>query len=348
MSLDAHSAGEQPISAADLQRIDGALARHGLARRGDPHFLPNSVLNQNFRVETADGDVVVRIHRQKQGRDALELELRAIEFAAQHAIPVRRPLAASDGRYFHSIGGRFASVYPWLDASDAHRGTLTPAQSSAMGEMHGRIHAGFAGFSDSAIPPHNVNWDTEQSIADLSRVDDLIRYYPAPGDELLSIQDGLRFKLDLLESGAARPRRDFDALPAQPIHGDYHDGNVLFAGDNAILAVIDWELVRISPPVLELLRSVTFSELLEPRFLEEYLRGYSRHRRLSGEECRLGVEAFWQYRLHSTWIYNQRFIQGVRAVDSFFAPEDATLRQLADPAFRERITGDLLRYTAAR
>lgn len=347
MSLDPHSAADQQISPADLQRIDEALARHGLTRRDAPRFLPNSALNQNFHVATAERDVVVRVHRQKQERETLELELRAIEFGRQHGIPARLPLAGSDGRSFHSIGGRFVSVSPWLEAVPAHRGSLTPDQSAAMGEMHGRIHAAFANFSDPALPAPNPDWDTEQSIADLSRVDDLIRYYPAPGQELLGIQDGLRFKLELLESGAARPKSDFPALPEQPIHGDYHDGNVLFAGDNSILAVIDWELVRTGAPVLELLRSLTFSDLLAPGLLEEYLRRYAREKRFSRAECEVGVEVFWQARLHGTWIYNQRFIQGFRAVDRFFAPEDASLRRLADPAFRQWLASQLLQYTAA-
>ncbi|HEY4668553.1 MAG TPA: phosphotransferase, partial [Tepidiformaceae bacterium] len=278
------------LDAAHLARIDDALSRRGLARTGDPIPLPNSVLNQNFRVPAGDRDFVVRIHRPKTDSAKLDLEFRAIEFAGAHQIPVRPPLPAADGRYFHSSGGLFVSVYPWLDAVTARRGSITAEQSAAMGEMHGRIHLAFGSFADSALPTPNAAWDTEQSIADLSRVDDLIRYYPAPGDQLLRIQDGLRFKLELLESAAARPRIDFDALPVQSIHGDYHDGNVLFAPDGSVLAVIDWELVRLWPPVLELLRSLAFSQLLEPSLLRDYLRAYARHRQFSRAECEVGVE----------------------------------------------------------
>ncbi len=335
------------LDAAHLARIDDALSRLGLARTGEPIPLPNSVLNQNFRVPAGDRDLVLRIHRPKTGPATLELEFRAIQFASAHHIPVRPPLLAADGRYFHSIGGLLVSVYPWLDAANARRGSMTPGQAAAMGEMHGQIHAAFIDFPDTALPAAKAAWDTEQSIADLSRVDDLIRYYPAPGDDLLRIQEGLRFKLELLESGAARPRRDFDPLSIQPIHGDYHGGNVLFAPGGSVLAVIDWELVRLWSPVLELLRSVTFSQLLDPSLLREYLRGYARHQHFSRFECEVGVEVFWQYRLHSPWIYTERFIRGSRAVDHFFAPEDASLRQLADPAFRAWLTSQLLEHATA-
>jgi len=335
------------LDAARLSRIDDALARHGMTRCGEPLLLPNSVVNENFRVPADQRDVVVRIHFGKPAPGRLELERRAILFAGEHEIPVRPPLVAPDGKYFHSIGGLLVSVYPWLDATIARRGSISQRQAATMGDVQGRIHVAFRNFDDAGLPTDrdDANWDTEKSIADLSRVDDLIRYYPVAGDKLRRIQDQLRFKLELLESGAARPRGEFDSLQSQPVHGDYHDGNILLGANDTVLAVIDWELVRRVPPVLELLRSVTFSRLLEPQLLRAYLEAYARHRRLSPEECGAGAEMWWQSLLHTTWIYVERFIRGSHAVDHFFPDNAATTRQFADPEFRRWLTAQLLAFT---
>jgi Ser/Thr protein kinase RdoA (MazF antagonist) len=345
MSLE--SAPPTPIlDAAQLRRIDDALSRHGLSRRGEPVPIPNSVLNQNFRVPTTRQDVVVRLHAPKNKLDRLERERRAMLFARERGIPVRPPLTASDGRHFHSIGGLLVSVYPWLDALVPRRGSINPEQAATMGEMQGRIHRALRDFSDPELTDKS-GWDTEQSIADLSRVDDLIRYYPAPGETQLRIQEGLRFKLELLESPAARPRSDFAALPLQPVHGDYHDGNVLFAADGSVLAVIDWERVGLVPALPEVLRSVTFSLLLEPDLLTPYLQGYALHDVFPAEDCALGVEMWWQAMLHDTWIYTERFVRGVRTVDHFFADDAVRHRQFADPAYRQWLTGQVREHASA-
>lgn len=346
MSLDPHAAASADLSAPDLRRIDEALAKHALSRLGEPQFLTNSTINENFRVETSAGPHLVRVYPRDRTAERLDVEVAATLFALNRGIPVRLPLTTPGGRSYHSISGRSVAVYPWLEAGLLQRGSITPDQAAAMGDMHGRIHLAFRDYGgpEPRSGGNGSSWDTEQSIAELSRVDDLIRYYPAPGEALLRIQDQLRFKLDLLESGAARPRSHFEALAVQPTHGDYHDGNILLAGDGSILAVIDWESVGYLPPVFELLRALTLSRLLEPPLLAAYLGSYAAHRGLTLEECHLGVEMWWQSLLHDTWLYTQRYVRGVRTLDRFFPDDAAHTRRFADAAFRDWLTAQLLTH----
>ena len=63
--------------------------------------------------------------------------------------------------------------------------------------------------------------------------------------------------------------------------------------------------------------------------------GYHRHATTSAEEAELGVELWWQSRLHSTWVYRTRFIEHDRRVDRFLTkPEGTPIDWLATPSVR--------------
>jgi thiamine kinase-like enzyme len=169
----------------------------------------------------------------------------------------------------------------------------------------------------------------------------LIRYYPAPPEKQLRVQDRIRFQLELLESGAARPVSDFDALSRQTCFGDFHERQVMFRDDGTVAAVVDWEGLGWASPMWELVRSLTVSGMLPFERLRAYLRGYASNMRIRGDEAALAVEAQWQFMLHDTWSLTTRFIQGDRRPQRFFASEAEHLRMFADERFRNRLTANL-------
>src|SRR5690606_25588735 len=127
-----------------------------------------------------------------------ELEWRATRWALSRDIPVPLPEIVED-EPFVRVSGALFQLYPWVEGREAWP---EPEDAFIAGEMHGRVHGAMAYFAESELPRGGTGttWDTEESIAVLSRVDDLIRYYPAPGEARLKIQEGLRFKLETLES----------------------------------------------------------------------------------------------------------------------------------------------------
>lgn len=324
--------------------IDAALRNHGLTRHGPPRPVADSVLNDNFRVETERGPLFVRVHKETRMREAVEVEHAATAWAGANGIPVARALAGSGGATTHRIAGRFVSIHPWIEGHTLVRDRIERAGAAILGAIHGRVQAALTDFRHPALRGGRGGsaWDTEASIATLSRVDDLIRYYAAPGEEQLRIQETLRFRLDRLERGEGKPASRFAALPTGPAHGDFHERNVILGAPGAVVAVVDWEGVTLQPRVFELIRSLSFTGIVDDEaHTAAYLTGYSVAVALSPAECAMGVEMWWQSVLHDTWLFRERFIRGNRRGDRFWDEDAARVRQLAGPAYRVALARSL-------
>jgi Ser/Thr protein kinase RdoA (MazF antagonist) len=328
---------------AHRRAIDELLARYGWQRAGEPARVPNSVLNTNYRVESIGGTLFVRAHKKSRTRERLEREHEVIRWVAERGIPANPPLADGEGRSLHSISGELFAVFPWLDGVTRLPGPDELPGVELFGELHGQLHAVLRDYPLAGLPIGGTGstWDTAASIDMLGRVDDLIRYYAAPGPALLVAQDALREQLALLESGVARPASDFDALARQPCHGDYHERNVLLSPGGGVLAVVDWELVGLLPPVYEVLRAMTFMKCLDDARLDAYLRGYARHARIAPDDWGPGVELWWQSTLHDTWVFRARFIEGNLAVERFIPEKLPLLRRFADAHYRAELAARL-------
>jgi Ser/Thr protein kinase RdoA (MazF antagonist) len=335
-----------PSVAPPLAAIDDLLARYELRRGGEPTAVAGSVLNDNYRVETSEGPRFVRVHKASRSRERLEREHQVIAWAGAHGIPVNGPLADADGNTLHSVGGRLLALFPWLDGDHLQQGKIDINGAATLGAMQGRIHRIFAVYDGPPLPAggSGASWDTTQAIEDLSRVDDLIRDKPAHSEWTLSVQELLREHLELLESPEVRPSSDFAGLPAQAVHGDYHERNVMLDSTGKVQAVIDWEMPTVIPPAFELLRCVTFAHLLEPPLLESYLRAYRQECQLRAEDCEPAVEMWWQSTIHSTWSFRAYYIEGNRRAGQFFAQGQANLARFRDPAYRVRLAASLRKW----
>ena len=341
--MASESATQPTVPRIHAAIIDDVLGRLGRVRTGEPVPVADSVRNDNYRVPTSTGDLFVRIHRKDRSRERILREQRVAAWAGEHGIPVFEPLAGPDGTTLWNSRSRWVSAYPFVAGRTLQRGAIDVAGAELLGALQGQLHATLAAFPVEGMPESSeLTWDTEASIALLSRVDDLIRYYPAPGENRLRVQRGLRERLALLEGGEARPPSDFAALPRQVTHGDFHERNVLLSEDGRVLAVVDWERASLAPRVFELLRAIAFMQLWEPPLLDACLRGYRRSVRLERDECELGVEMWWQHDLHNTWAFREVFIEGDSRVEPFLEQNAARLAVFRDRDFRRGLVRALL------
>jgi len=304
--------------------------------------VPGSVVNQNYRVETEGGSRFVRLHATRRDGERIRREHRISGWIRAQGLPAVPPLAAADGETLHRLGGVFMSMYPWVPGRHAARGALTPDEASVLGGLLGRLHRALRDYRDPSLADADggARWAAEDAVNQLSRVDDLIRYYPAPPEDQLAAQAGIRFQLQLLEDGRTpAPPAAFDDLDRQPCHGDFHDRNVLLGPGNEVEGVVDWEMVALLPPVYELVRALVMLGLDtgNPMVLDAFLDAYRSRVPLPLGLCRRGVEMRWQATLHSTWVYRAVFIEGNRRADGFLAGHAAAVRRFADSAFRESL-----------
>jgi homoserine kinase type II len=315
------------------RQLDRALDGFGRRRVGAAVPVGGGALNWNCRVETTSGPVFARRWRTGLMVEQIRAEHELLEWVTARGIPASRPFETRDGATVLDEEGANWSVFPWVEGRTTVRGEIGPDDAKVLGEMHGRIHAVLAEHPASVGDAGQLPWDTAESLADLVTVRKVAVERGTPQE----VVEGIDLQVRLLETSLVRPRSDFSGLPAQLTHGDYHDQQVLFGADGSIVAVNDWEMYRVLPRVLEVLRSVAFARLYEEPGLSAYLTGYAQHVRLSEEECRLGIEAWWYGRLHSRWVYWTYFMENNERVAEFFPETRRELAQLADRRWR----GDL-------
>jgi Ser/Thr protein kinase RdoA (MazF antagonist) len=341
------SAGAAAAISSDA--IDQALAAFGERRTGEPAPVVSSVLNHNFRVETERGVRFLRFVLRTHSFEVVEAEHRAIRFAHSAGIPVTLPVERPGGGSVHEVDGQRVALFSWQEGRTAVRGAVTAEEATVLGDLHGRIQAAFAGYSDPVLEARGeggeTRWDTARSLETLYRLEAKVTA------SLLGVEErhsrrAIRMQIMLLESGQARPGDDFAHLPRQVEHGDFQERNVILRSEPpvAALAVVDWERVRPLPRAFQLVRALDYTGLAGTAAAEDYLRAFGRSVRLSETESRDAVEQWWQSSMHNTWAYTDVYDDG-NARSARFLPEiEPRLMRLADVGFRERLAALLERH----
>lgn len=337
-------APERSRAARHTAAIDLLLRRYGTVRRGPIAPVTASTINENYRVEMDSGPLFVRVHHAGATRDAVRLEQRALRWAGDRGIPVILPLPAGDGETIHALDGEQLSVYPWREWDSFVGRQLGLVEAERLGEVLGRIHVALTAFRDAALPEQDLAGalNPRPALTDLAQVAAAVREEPMAATRRQALLAAIDRQRALLETLGSHDAGDFARLPRQPLHGDYHLGNVLADADGAVAAVIDWEMVKRGPPVYELLRCTTFSGLVsEPALMRCFAQGYRRHVALTPDECTAGVELWWRLRLTSIWLYRTRFIDGDLRVDRLIDGSTAFFARFSHAAARTELARQL-------
>jgi homoserine kinase type II len=323
--------------------IPAVLQAWGLAAPASVTPVAGGTLNFNFRVEIGESVYFLRCHRANLETERIEGEHALVAWVAERGIPVPVPVHTSAGETLAVVGDRRWAVYPWMRGAPVERGTLSAAQARSLGSMHGRIQALLATHPDSAGATFNLRWDQAQSLGLLDRLVAKARERREPD----WIVDGIDHQRRMLDAWDVLPPEGYDSLPCQLLHGDFHDQQALFAGDD-VSAIVDWEIWRTDPRAWELVRSLAFSTLLGSPRLDDYLAGYREHVRLARDEPRLAMRLWFQSRVVGLWAWWAYLMDGNDRVAAFFPEMIAELDRIATPGWTDSVTERVVRAAAGR
>jgi Ser/Thr protein kinase RdoA (MazF antagonist) len=326
-----------------------ALTAYGRRPVGQPEPVEYSMRNQNFRVPTDRGAVFLRFHRRNRSIERLRREHRAIHWAAEQGLPVVPPLPAADGETLIRVGDRVVAAFPWVDGRSPRRRALTVRQAAALGGMHGRLHAVFAAYPDPDLPWIWGGWPSEidRAQTDLAGCLAALDTADLSADERALVGACLRIQLERLPTDGAARHPDPAAPGSQPVHGDYHERNVLLDGADRLIAVVDWDMVTRMPRAFEVVRCLTYAGLLDPERLSAYLLAYGQHVSLTADESHAAVGYWWRFNLLQSWLYRTRLVEGDPSVQQFFPEHLDLLERFGDPAYRDHLGAELVRFTGA-
>lgn len=321
--------GGEILPPAATRVTDELLRRYGLGSplRIDP--APGGMLNQNLIAVTAGGTYFLKGYRYVEAGPVAR-EHRVIAYAAACGLPVPTPLAAPGGKTFLRVGGRQWAVFPLIPDRQIPAAELTSGHAGEMGAVLGRIHAALARFPslEGARYPAKLLWDSARAGQEMADYEAAILRFPAPSPFDRHALGSFAYRRTLLVAGVPAPGA-FADLPAQMLHGDFHEGNLFFGADGRITAVIDWELASVGPRALEIIRTLdialraTHDSPAAAERLRAFLHAYVAQAPLTRDECLAMPELYWAYRVHSLWVYEEHYRKGSARTDDL-AMEDVS------------------------
>lgn len=321
-----------PSHADFSETVPDIIGRFGFWPHSAPEPVAGGSLNWNFGVDAEGERLFVRRYRDGVTIERVRAEHALTGWVAERGIPAPVPFKTDAGESVLAMAGGLWAVHPWVDGVVRERGSLTAAQAELLGAAHGATQAVLAEHPDSSNAALAMSWDKGESLEWLGRIIEAAEARTAEPWML----SGLHRQLSMLRDWEVLPPGGFGSLPAQLLHGDFHDHQVLWDGDE-IVAIVDWELCGPNPRSWELIRSLAFSQFLGAPGMEAYLAGYRRFIHLSEAECRLGLRLWWQSRVVGLWAWAKYFLEGDERVAKFLPQVVTELEHVADEGWRAGI-----------
>ena len=279
------------LAYADLQPQDflDALEDLGFACNGRLLAL-NSYENRVYRVGIDDDDAIVaKFYRPNRWSDAAILEEHgfAAELAGQE-IPVVAPLLIR-GTTLQKVGEFRVAVYP------CRGGRAPDLDNFALLEQLGRFVARIHLVGETGAFRHRPGIDIDSYA--IESMDYLLDNDFIPAELVPAYESVAQNVIDGIEACFGRAGQTAQIR----IHGDFHPGNVLVAGEQ--FHIVDFDDTRTGPAVQDLWMFLSGDRQEQVPQLSALLDGYTRFREFDARELHL-VEALRSLRImhYAAWL----------------------------------------------
>ena len=307
----------------------------GLSEVQACRFLPNGLMNGNWRLETADGAFAL-----KRIMDVpLPLARRNLAVLAELAdagIPVGRPLATFSAETGAEVADRGYCLIPWMEGGHRPGTALTPDQAADLGVLLGQIHqalngeriarllrAGRQQVSALVTTPAAAHAEADRFLALIANLDSPTAF------DAEAVQALGERKVLLDKYGSERPATEVAAGPVGWTHGDVQHRNVLWR-DGKIAGVIDWDRIRVRPFGEEVARTATVQFGGEDGFLDlertaAFVAGYRSVVPIPVSAVADAVERLWWKRMSDYWQLVFHYDRNDHSCDHLFPPAERFL-----------------------
>jgi homoserine kinase type II len=210
---------------------------------------------------------------------------------ARVGLPVIPALKTPEGSRWMRVEGLVYEVYPWVEGEAFDPDSREQLQES--GDLLARLHQAADSFRPRGHKLLPRLFDPRERLPEIAEARALLAEGVSPGDLAASEAAG---RLDRLEAEARGllerlPDQRYWSLPLAVVHGDYHPGNVKFAGDK-IVGLFDWDWACRQARVKDVADGLLFFAAPRARPLTGELRALTQPPRYDPERMRLFQEAY--------------------------------------------------------
>ena len=286
------------------------LQRYSITEVHAMRPLTEGLLNRAYLVETDNGKFFLKDYLNQTPETIRDQHLMTRRLNAA-GLPVSAPMADLQGRTLQQDEDRLLALYPWVDGHHKRGTQLDLADCRELGTLLGRLHNELDRLHGPVqqplfLPTDSVVQATDTARRLLAAIDRLSRREGV--DELAEFR--LHERLGLLKELAGRRPGPGVRLTCGPVHGDFHDLNVMY-GPKGVCSVVDWDRLCVAPCLEELIRSalIIFVEFgrLDLDLVREYVHGYLDERPWLAPEIPDAVHRLWWERLTDFWMLTWRY-----------------------------------------
>ncbi len=241
----------------DVEQLKGRLRRHYPAMAGGLELVAGAGTgNRSFRARSRGGQWFVRVRNPKYADEAaMEFEHDVLRHLSRAGLPVHPPLLSVKGKPWARVGGACVQVSRWVEGRPFTPGNRRQTESAA--RFLSELHA----LGRSFLGDPRKQWDREDSFMIAFAGFDLVRNLEGArkhGEDLNAVARSIhRFLHEL-------PPQHFWRLPQSIVHGDFHQGNMLFRGE-ALAGVFDWDYACEHPRLKDVANALMFLGARAPR-----------------------------------------------------------------------------------
>jgi Ser/Thr protein kinase RdoA (MazF antagonist) len=241
--------------------------RFGL-RATDATYLGSGLLNQSWRLDTADGAFILRVSRPERTRAQIAWEHAVVRRLHEEIAAVIAPLPGCGGETIQTAQGFLFSLFPFAPGTS---GVDVPAtiRARASAEMLARIHRFTAGHLRLPQRPgfHSID---ERPRWVWPEVKPILAGTFGGSAEFASFSAAIEREIAALDRWLDALQAAGRLTPRAVVHGDFNPRNLIFLGDR-LAAVIDWDDCHVAPVAWEVARAAYAPDVDPPAFWRDYL-----------------------------------------------------------------------------
>lgn len=289
---------------------------------------------ENSIVQSENGRFFLKQHRDDAVPHIGYIE--AVEnYFFRNAIPVVLPLVKQGGGLHFTYKNNTYSLYPFINDLQYKRNELSDIHIESLASMLAQMHLVSKRGIPSDLMKESVEyWDKDKTLKKLSEIESII-INKETQDEF----DALALKMFSLKKKFVFSNNaivaDFNLKNDTITHGDYHEQNVFFNALGGISYVFDFEKAKMSPRMLELVRSVLLicfnNDYSERNFKKaaRYLKTYHKIYPIDKESFLSSLKVRMIKSFHSTWIEREHYLKGNVKLDDLYFGNFETVKYMS-------------------